>query len=542
MGAWFDPKWAHQRSLKTPFVQRGFAFNLLILAFNNPFVSATPMKAFFCSLLFILLFQTGMLAEQNKIDSLLAKIKTAPADTSKAHAFADLSWEYIEIGDFEQALITAQEAFLLCEQFHETHGMAVAKNSMGVAHRYLGNYAEALKSHREGLKLIETGKDKTSRGGCLLNIGNIYNLMGNYPEALKNFLLSLKSEEAIGNKQGVAKCYLSIGIIYKKQGNYPEALKNYLRSQQLREELGDKKGIAESDINIGNIYADQGNHTKALEYYTSALQIFEKLGNKQRMAASYINIGSIYEDQRNYEKAVSFYLDALKIMKETGDKSEIANNMINLGTVYTLLRQYPTAKKYLEEGIALSKEIGYIETLQDGYQNASRLDSAMGNYAGAYKNYRLYVAYRDSLFNDESTKKLVESQMHYEFEKKEAAAKLDQDKKDAIAAEELKRQELQRNYLYGGLLLVIIFAGFIFSRYRITQKQKKIIELKNIETEKQKNTIAEQKEMVDIAFEQLHEKNKQVIDSINYASRIQKALTPSDKFIEAQLRRLKKNK
>jgi hypothetical protein len=81
--------------------------------------------------------------------------------------------------------------------------------------------------------------------------------------------------------------------------------------------------------------------------------------------------------------------------------------------------------------------------------------------------------------------------------------------------------------LYGGLLLVIGFSVFVFNRFKITQKQKKIIE--------------EQKVMVDKAYESLHEKNKEVMDSIHYAHRIQRALITSEKYIEKQLNRLNKN-
>ena len=57
---------------------------------------------------------------------------------------------------------------------------------------------------------------------------------------------------------------------------------------------------------------------------------------------------------------------------------------------------------------------------------------------------------------------------------------------------------------------------------------------------KQKQIIAEQKEQVDIAFNQLDEKkvelekkNTEIMDSINYAKYIQKALLPSQESIES---------
>jgi hypothetical protein len=46
--------------------------------------------------------------------------------------------------------------------------------------------------------------------------------------------------------------------------------------------------------------------------------------------------------------------------------------------------------------------------------------------------------------------------------------------------------------------------------------------------------------MVDHAYEELHEKNKEVMDSIRYAKRIQTALITSEKYIANSLKRLMK--
>ncbi|MCB0809263.1 MAG: adenylate/guanylate cyclase domain-containing protein, partial [Flavobacteriales bacterium] len=63
-------------------------------------------------------------------------------------------------------------------------------------------------------------------------------------------------------------------------------------------------------------------------------------------------------------------------------------------------------------------------------------------------------------------------------EKKEAAAQAEQEKKDAIAAEELQRQKLVRNGFMGGFVLVALFAGvFLTQRNRIGKEKKRSEEL-----------------------------------------------------------------
>jgi hypothetical protein len=57
---------------------------------------------------------------------------------------------------------------------------------------------------------------------------------------------------------------------------------------------------------------------------------------------------------------------------------------------------------------------------------------------------------------------LVQIDMQYEFDLKEAAAKAEQEKKDAIALQEVKRQKLVRNGFIGGFAVVLLFAGVFF--------------------------------------------------------------------------------
>jgi hypothetical protein len=138
----------------------------------------------------------------------------------------------------------------------------------------------------------------------------------------------------------------------------------------------------------------------------------------------------------------------------------------------------------------------------------------------------LFVTYQDSLINEETQKKNLQTSMQYEFDKKEIAAKAQQDKLDAINAEEKQKQRIVIYAVAGLLILVGVFAVFMFNRFRITQKQKTVIE--------------EQKVLVDKAYESLHEKNKEVMDSIHYAKRIQTALITSEKSIANSLNRLMK--
>ena len=79
--------------------------------------------------------------------------------------------------------------------------------------------------------------------------------------------------------------------------------------------------------------------------------------------------------------------------------------------------------------------------------------------------------------------------------------------------------------MFGGLILVLIFAGFMYNRFKVTNRQKLVIENQNVIVERQKHII--------------EEKHKEVLDSIRYAKRIQDALLTSQAYIERSIKRLK---
>ena len=161
------------------------------------------------------------------------------------------------------------------------------------------------------------------------------------------------------------------------------------------------------------------------------------------------------------------------------------------------------------------------------------MDSVQHDYINAFENYKMYIIYRDSMNNELNTKRSVETQMQYSFDKKQSADSIRVEEEKKVVAAELKSEKNQRYSLYGGLGLTIVFALFIFNRFRVTRKQKVIIEGQKQILEYQKKIVEEQKQIVE-------EKNKDILDSIHYARRIQRSILPTEKYIIKNLNRLMK--
>ena len=107
---------------------------------------------------------------------------------------------------------------------------------------------------------------------------------------------------------------------------------------------------------------------------------------------------------------------------------------------------------------------------------------------------------------------MAEINTKYETEKKDKLISLQK-----VSAE---KEQLIKNVLIFGFAILSILMIFIFRGYLQKRKANKI--------------IAMQKEIVE-------EKQKEILDSIKYAKRIQTALMRNEKYIDNNLNRLNKN-
>ncbi|MCX6235094.1 MAG: tetratricopeptide repeat protein [Bacteroidetes bacterium] len=448
---------------------------------------------------------------QEKIDSLFTILNSAKEDTTKVKTLTALTYEFLSydpdtgiyfayealalatkinykmgiadahlaignglsnIGKYEEALKNLNDVLMLCDELITSATSAYkliimkrkgdAYNRIGTINQFQGNYFEGIKNLSSAMIIYQEMGNKKGIANVYNNIGTVYYYLGNYPEALKNFFAALKIQEEIGDKINIAGSYNNIGVIYMDQGNYAEALKNYFMALKLNEELGDKRGKAENLTNIGNIYEDhQGNHAEALKIFLEALKISEELGDIAGEAIDLSNIGIVYSMQGYYAEALKYYLASLKIAEELGDKDQMAHRFNYIGAAFIKLNKNNEGSRYLNKGLSLAKEIGNPREIDNSYRFLAELDSIQGNFKQSLENYKMYIIYRDSLVNEENTKKTVQIQMQYEFDKKESLAKAEQEKKDALALEELQKQKLIRNGFVGGVSVLLIFAVII---------------------------------------------------------------------------------
>ncbi|MFT6127153.1 MAG: class 3 adenylate cyclase/tetratricopeptide (TPR) repeat protein [Flavobacteriaceae bacterium] len=312
---------------------------------------------------------------------------------------------------------------------------------------------------------------KSKAGAYRLQAVSFY-VQGNYPQALDYFQSALKISEEIDDEKGIAGSVNNIGLIYNAQGNFSQALDYFQRSLKIQEEIGNRNNIALALNNIGAIYYHQSNSQKSLDYYHRSLKISEEIEDNLGIANLLNNIGAIYLEQNKLIKALDYFQRSLKIREEIGDEIGIAGSLNNIGELYNVQGVYNKAITPCQRSLNLSKELSSIEIQK------SACDCLYGAYKGlgegnkALEYHEQFTVLNDSIFNEANTKKLTQLEMQYDFDKKEAATQMEQEKKDVIAAQELKRKKVERNGFMAGFAVVLLFAGVFFRQRNRIGKEK----------------------------------------------------------------------
>jgi signal transduction histidine kinase len=379
-----------------------------------------------------------------------------------------LSIQYY-FNDIELSKSYADQCLQLAEKNSSKSFIADAYYVQGIYYLDKADNLKALDYFKKAVQLKEEANDRKKRlGQIYVTIGGIFSEMQKYPESIDYNNKALKIYRTIQNNSGIATCLNNIGVIYNSTTKYDEAKRYFDESLEYAKKDNFKQQIGSTYSNLGMVASNQGNNDLALKYYNQAVEIHTEINNQRSLAITYNNIGAILQEQKKYHQALDYNQKSLAISKELEDLDGIGLSLANAGNLLTLLKQYDTARKYLNEAVLATKEAESYYDLSQTYAFLHDLDSTQGNYKQALYYYKQHIAYRDSVFNDENKEKLVEQQVQYDFDKKEAAYQYEQQ----LNAEELKNKKTTIVALVIGLFALILAAGLWYVSARRKQAQK----------------------------------------------------------------------
>jgi serine phosphatase RsbU (regulator of sigma subunit) len=477
--------------------------------------------------LFLLLISGVLCAQdQQRIDSLQKILSSTTIDTLRIGTLSELS-EALYNSDPQQALQINKQIIVLADEALPKYSgnakerlllmKAASINNLGILAMDRGDVMECLEYYHQSLPVFEQIGNKTYLAQAYNNIGFVYENQGDLARGMEYYFKSLKLREEIGDKRGIGESYNNIAYMYKMQGENEKSLETFITAMNFYKEAGDQQGISLIYNNIGSIYKTQHQHKKALEYFLKSAEIKKTLADHKGLSAAYLNIGDVYEKEDQYDSAGIYYNAAMAEAEQAANKSRMASALESMASLYLSTGKTDLALDYAQKSLTLSQELGFPEKIRDSYLILSDIYSRKKDYKNAYTTYRSYKEMADSLLSDATKENSLKQQMKYSFDKRELEIEKEKEKKEIEHLAEVRKQKLMIYTSVSILLIVLLFSIFLYNRFRITRKQKAIIE--------------DQKKQVELQKELVIEKNKEITDSINYAKRIQQAILPPSRLI-----------
>ncbi len=462
------------------------------------------------------------------------KFKKGEAESLKIKAVY-----YVMNFDYKEGLKYFTKSLAIFESLGNNKQIVNSLNNLGRVNQFLSNYSAALENYQKALILTKTIGFDEKRANIYNNIGNTYFLQSNYPKTLEYFQKGLEINEKLNNKNEISSSYIGIGFFYDSQGEYSKALKYFRKSLEINKELKDKKTISYCYNNIGKTYQSKNQFDSALIYFDKSLILKEQLKDKYGISYTCVGVGAVYNSIGEYDKAIVFLNKAITISREIGEKSIETNAYSELALLYSkhsdIQKTYNNSKK----AFLLAEEIGNIEIQQKSSEILANTCNLLGLYKEAYRYHVVFKTMTDSLFNVKNVKKIASIEYEYKHEKEKQNNILQQQKKDAVRAEEEKRQKAIRNSFIGGFALMLILLVVAFASFLQKRKANKIITETNEElnitlevVNKQKEEITAQHTEIVVHLDKLARQNKHITGSINYAKRIQTAVLPAANVLE----------
>ncbi len=311
-------------------------------------------------------------------------------------------------------------------------------------------------------------------------IGYLHWSRGEYAIAFDKVFELLKEVDKIDGAGPRGWIYYSLGVFNFDIKDYENSIKYYSIARDHFEKAEEKVqlhyGTARSNTGIATCYIQLERYEEAEKLLKGALEVYRHLMVTAGISRVLNDLATIEKTRKNYREALIFQLESYQIRHETGHLQGKLTSLNELGEIYFMLEEFVDCEKYLLEAKELGGKLQARAKTFRAYFLLSQLYKKTNQPVKALEYYEMFHALKEEVLGHNSSNEIKRLQNQFDREKSE------------------KEAEIER--------------------------------LKNVELKE--------------AHEAISLKNKEILDSIHYAKRIQQSLLPTPKMIERILTQLKK--
>jgi len=364
-------------------------------------------------------------------------------------------------------------------------------------------------------------KDKLNQAKALSYIGRYLLLKSDLEEANKKLNESLTLYKELNNAKGIGYILRLKSNLQKRLGNIQEAIALHLESIENYKKVNSISGVNNTLMNLILDYFAVSDYKKAEE----ALNEIEKNKDSLSKTSLYFfhqNKGMLYLYTNKTKDAIAQFNIALGVAQKNKMIDSEATILKLLGSAYRKDKNYAKADYILKQSqiIAINNKLDHelIET----YEEMILLNNDLGNYKLAFETLKLQNELKNKIINIEKI-----NQIAFLEKKLAVSEKEKQIESEKLNSQKAKAQNQTLIYVLVAVAFILLLIVYLFIK---TSSLKNKIATQNQKLEEQNKIVEHQNNILEV-------RQKEIMDSIHYAKRIQQSLLPTEKYIEKNLRK-----
>jgi len=302
-----------------------------------------------------------------------------------------------------------------------------------------------------------------------------YERVGNLIKAIEVTHDAFKLYNEIGFEEGISSSNLRLAEIYKKNKSYNLSENYYQKAIKFFAIKNDSLKLAASYINLGELYRETGNLDEALLCYNQINSLTENVYCNNYFSYAQGNIGLVYVAQNKLDSAEIHLHKAIEALEPLHDNYAVSSYLDGLAEVYFKRSQFNKAKQTSLKSLHLAQEYGLKEQIRDASLRLSTIYNQFKEFEKAFFHHKQYVAYRDSINNEETIRKIANLRTKYEVAQKQK--EVDQEK---------AQKERYLIVAIAAISILIILTVLVFIILKISRYRKKV----NLKLKDQRQELA----------------------------------------------------
>ncbi len=406
----------------------------------------------------------------------------------------------------DSALVYGPLAIKEAERIGYKQGLCLAANLYANTLLQLSKPSEGLSWYRLSTRLaVEIGNDTLAASGYR-GIGQALWYEGNFQQAIDTIGLSIIYFKKLKLDREISDATMTISTIYGNQGNYEKAFEIAQQALVLSEKLHDVANKVLSLTEIGKSYRNIGDYASALEYYKKAndcnpgksywchRHLMQSMGDLYCDLQQFDSARAFYQQSFNgnpgskstqlrlaeyhflrqqYDSAKALFTYLYDTLKPGGEKHLFLYSILGLAKIYLAKRISSMLKNMPTKHWPWQRKKNARLNIRNACELLASIYEALHQPALAYQYYKQYVQMKDAVLNDQLKGKLYEFRRIAEDDKQKAQIKLLEQEK-MITQEKLRGNQLLRNILMGGLVLIAFLSLMVLGNISLKRKNEKL--------------------------------------------------------------------